>query len=111
MCDQFGHISFKCENPARSKRYERVNLMTVDEDAVAVKINQADILATLDTDSFKMLLQNDEYLRIGSPTLSPIVCMFKGFGNARIRAIDVFDVELTIRVYHNEIHVVPPHWT
>lgn len=87
--------------------------MIADEDAVAVKINQANILTTLDTGSFKMLLQNDEYLRIGSPRLSPTMCMFKGFGNVRIRAIDVFDAELTIRgeVYHKEIHVVPPQWT
>jgi len=109
-CDQFEHISSKFENPTKlSKKDEEVNRVTVDDETVAVQINGTNILAILDTGSFKTILRNDEYVRIGSPMLRPALRMFREFGNARSKAIGVFDAELTIqgKVYRSEVYVVP----
>lgn len=75
---------------------------------MAVQIDKMNILAMLDTGSVKTILRSDEYKKIGSPTLRPTARMFKGFGNARSKAI-VFDAELMIQgeVYRNEVYVVP----
>lgn len=109
-CDQFGHISTKCENPAKTvKRPERVNRVTVDEDTVVVQMNEAELLAILDTGSSKTILRDDGYRKIGSPALNPTGRMFKGFGNVRSKATGVFTAKLTINaeVYINEVYVVP----
>jgi len=85
---------------------EGVNRVTVEDETVDVQINGTNIL---DTGSFKTILRNDEYVRIDSPTLRPALRMFRGFGNERSKAIDVFDTELTIQdeVYRSEVYVVP----
>lgn len=109
-CDQFRHISSKCENQAKSnKKDEEVNRVAVDDETVTVQINETNIPAMLDTGSSKTLLRYDEYKKISSPTLIPTVRMFKRFGNARSKAIGVFNTQLTIqgKVYHNEVYVVP----
>ncbi|XP_024877102.1 uncharacterized protein LOC112457984, partial [Temnothorax curvispinosus] len=109
-CDQFGHVSSNCEQPDKtSKKDEKINRVTVDEETIAIQVNGIDTLAILDTGSSKTILREDEYVKIGSPALKPTVRLFRGFGNARSKAKGVFDAELTIQdeVYRNEVYVVP----
>ncbi|XP_071650029.1 uncharacterized protein [Temnothorax longispinosus] len=108
-CYQFGHVSSNCEQPAKtSKKDEKINRVTVDEETIAIQVNGIDTLAILDTGSSKTILRDDEYMKIGSPTLEPTARLFRGLGNARSKAKGVFDAELTIQdeVYCNKVYVV-----
>lgn len=44
--------------------------MAVDDEIVDVQINGTSIPAMLDTGSYKTILRNDKYVKIGSPTLN-----------------------------------------
>lgn len=108
-CDQFGHISTKCENLAKAdKREDKVNRVAADDDTVVVRVNGSDIPAILDTGCFKTLLREDGYRKIGSPTIRPTARVFQGFGNARSKATGVFNAKLSIHseVYDIEVYVI-----
>lgn len=111
-CNQFGHIASKCDNKS-DKKEDKVNCVTSNDDMILVQINESQVPALLDTGSYKTLLREDEYRKIGNPMLRPTERVFKGFGNAQSREIGVFDAELRIdgETYRNAVYVVPTEAT
>lgn len=108
-CNQFGHLAVKCENTEKVEKKEKINWITSDDNEVIVQINNVHIPAILDTGSSKTLLREDEFRKIGNPTLQPTARMFKGFGNAQRRGLGVLNADLTINgvIYTNPVYVVP----